>query len=281
VTLGSPSQGQSHATSFAQICAARLDVPVEWVRVRSGDTAALSTGMGTFGSRMAIMGGNAVAQAARELRVQLCRIAAALMETPLDAVDLQDGAFCAHGVPRLALAEVTRRAYAAGETDRLQATATFAPVRPTCFTGGAHAAVVRVDTETGRVQVERYVAVDDCGTVINPLVVEGQVRGGVVHGIFNALLEGMVYDDAGRLLTADISSYGRPYIARVPPIEVAHQEHRSPNNPEGIKGAGEGGVIGALATITGAVEDALAPLALTLNSLPLREPVLAALCRSL
>ncbi|HWE61090.1 MAG TPA: xanthine dehydrogenase family protein molybdopterin-binding subunit [Chloroflexota bacterium] len=281
VTLGSPSQGQSHATSFAQICAARLDVPVQCVRVQSGDTAAMATGTGTFASRMAIMGGNAVAQAARTLRAQLCHMASTLMETPVEAVDLVDGAFRARGVPRLSLAELGCRARAAGDAEALQATYTFKPERPVCFAGGAHAAVVQVDPGTGRVRVERYVAVDDCGTVINPLVVDGQVHGGVAHGIFNALLEGMVYDNQGRLLTADISDYGRPYIMRIPPIEVEHDEHPSPNNPEGIKGAGEGGVIGALATIAGAVEDALAPLALSLNSLPLREPELAAQCRRL
>jgi carbon-monoxide dehydrogenase large subunit len=281
VTVGSPSTGQSHATTFAQVCAARLGVQVARVRVHSGDTAALGVGTGTFASRMATMGGNAVAQAAGTLRAQVCKAAATLLGEPADAVDLVDGAIRVRGVRRVALADFARLIYARGQAEMLRAEATFAPDQPACFAGGAHAAVMRVNVETGRVQVERYVVVDDCGMAINPMVVEGQIHGGVAHGIFNALLEGMVYDEAGRLRTADISDYARPDSTWIPRIEVEHQEHPSPYNPEGIKGAGEGGVIGSLATIAGAVEDALAPLGLRLNDLPLREPELAALCHPL
>jgi carbon-monoxide dehydrogenase large subunit len=179
------------------------------------------------------------------------------------------------------LAELARRLQERGEEQRLRATQTFAPPRPVCFAGGAHAAVVAVDVETGQVEVERYAVVHDCGTVLNPLIVEGQIHGGVAHGLGNALWEAMVYDEAGQLLTGDLPDYALPHAEWVPPIAIAHHEQPSPYNPEGIKGAGEGGTIGALATIAGAVEDALAPLNLTLNSLPLRSEDLARACSPL
>jgi carbon-monoxide dehydrogenase large subunit len=152
----------------------------------------------------------------------------------------------------------------------LAATYGFAPERANAFTGGAHGAVVAVDAETGAVEVERYVVVHDCGTVVNPTVVEGQIQGGVAHGIGNALYEAIVYDEAGQLLTGSWMDYAMPDASMVPAVEMAHVESPSPFNPEGIKGAGEGGTIGALATIAGAVEDALAPFNLTVDALPIR-----------
>jgi carbon-monoxide dehydrogenase large subunit len=179
------------------------------------------------------------------------------------------------------LAELARHLQERGDEHRLRATWTFAPPRPVCFAGGAHAAVVAVDVETGRVEVERYAVVHDCGTVLNPMIVEGQIHGGVAHGLGNALWEALVYDEAGQLLTGDLPDYALPHAEWVPSIAIAHHQQPSPYNPEGIKGAGEGGTIGALATIAGAVEDALAPLNLTLNNLPLRSEDLARACSPL
>jgi CO/xanthine dehydrogenase Mo-binding subunit len=297
VTVGSPSTGQGHATSLAQVCAARLGVPAERVAVTSGDTGAMEQGTGTFASRMAVMAGNAVAQAAAAVRQQALAAAAELLEVSADDLDLADGTVAVRGVPgpltcaarrpeepvggRVELAELAHHLQERGEEQRLRATRTFAPPRPVCFAGGAHAAVVVVDVETGRVEVERYAVVHDCGTVLNPLIVEGQIHGGVAHGLGNALWEAMVYDEAGQLLTGDLPDYALPHAEWVPPIAIAHHEQPSPYNPEGIKGAGEGGTIGSLATIAGAVEDALAPLNLTLNSLPLRSEDLARACSPL
>jgi CO/xanthine dehydrogenase Mo-binding subunit len=270
VTVGSPSQGQSHATTLAQVCAERLGVPVEQVSFVSGDTAAFDGGVGTFGSRIAVMAGNAVAGAAREVRRRALDEAATLLEVAPDDLELAQGTIAVRGVPErdLALAEVARALEGRGE--RLAATYGFAPERANAFTGGAHGAVVAVDAETGAVEVERYVVVHDCGTVVNPTVVEGQIQGGVAHGIGNALYEAIVYDEAGQLLTGSWMDYAMPDASMVPAVEMAHVESPSPFNPEGIKGAGEGGTIGALATIAGAVEDALAPFNLTVDALPIR-----------
>jgi CO/xanthine dehydrogenase Mo-binding subunit len=272
LTLGSPSQGQGHATTLAQVCAARLGVPVDRVSVASGDTVALEQGIGTFGSRIAIMAGNAVAGAARELRGKVLQEAAALLEVSADDLELSDGVVGVRGVPErgIALDDLARTLGERGELERLRATYTFAPPRPTAFAGGAHAAVVEVDVETGMVRVERYVVVHDCGTVINPTVVEGQVHGGVAHGIGNALYEALAHDEGGQLMSGSLMDYALPNAPMVPRVDVEHVESPSPFNPEGIKGAGEGGTIGALATIAGAVEDALAPFGVTLNGLPLQ-----------
>ena len=272
VTLGSPSQGQSHATTLAQVCAARLGASLDQISLVSGDTALFGEGVGTFASRMAVMAGNAVALAARALRTQLLEGAAELLEVATDDLELSEGIVRVRGVPTraLALAALAGELAARGESERLQATRVFAPERPQAFAGGAHAAVVAVDRETGLARVERYVVVHDCGTVINPTVVEGQIHGGVAHGIGNSLYEAMVYDEAGQPATGSFLDYALPRALDVPPITVEHWENPSPFNPEGIKGAGEGGTIGALATVVGAVEDALAPFNVTLTQLPVR-----------
>lgn len=272
VTLGSPSQGQSHATTLAQVCAARLGAPLDQISVVAGDTALFGEGIGTFASRIAVMAGNAVALAARALRTQLLDGAAGLLEVAADDLELSEGIVRVRGVPTrvLTLVALASALEARGESERLQATRAFAPERPHAFAGGAHAAVVAVDRETGLARVERYVVVHDCGTVINPTVVEGQIHGGVAHGIGNALYEAMVYDEAGQPVTGSFLDYALPRACDVPPITVEHLESPSPFNPEGVKGAGEGGTIGALATVVGAVEDALAPFNVTLTHLPVR-----------
>jgi CO/xanthine dehydrogenase Mo-binding subunit len=258
-------------------------VPVDDVDYLSGDTAAMGEGTGTFGSRMAVMAGNATARAAKALHDALLNAAEDELDAAMRDLEIVDGEVRVRGVPSssLPLADLARRLTERGETDALSATHSFAPERPTAFSGGAHAAIVEVDVETGWIHVKRYVVVHDCGTVINPAVVDGQVHGGVAHGLGNALGERMVYDSAGRLQTGSFQSYVMPLAEWVPTIEVSHYESPSPNNPEGIKGAGEGGTIGALATIARAVEDALAPLNLTINDLPLRFEALATACEPL
>ncbi len=283
LTVGSPSNGQSHATTMAQVCAGILGVDVRDVSYRSGDTAAIDRGTGTFGSRMAVMAGNAAASAATTLREQLLDLAAGEFEAdPLD-LRLMDGAVSVAGSPnrRIELADLARAAVDRGQAHLLVAEREFAPDRPTAFAGGAHAAIVDVDIETGLVRVEQYVVVHDCGTVINPTVVEGQIHGGVVHGLGNVLGERAAYDAEGQLLNGSFQSYPLPQAGSVPSIQIEHAESPSPFNPLGIKGAGEGGTIGALATVVAAVEDALSPLGLSLNDLPLNFEAIAAECRNL
>lgn len=283
LTVGSPSNGQSHATTMAQMCAAQLGVPVELIAYRSGDTALMEQGTGTFGSRMAVMAGNASAGAGRDLKRKILEAAADELEAAPGDLELVEGTLRVRGVPDwgMALPDLARRLSQQGWLDELSALYVFEPEQPTSFAGGAHAAVVEVDVETGWVRVEQYVVVHDCGTTINPLVVEGQVHGGVAHGLGNALGEAMLYDHGGRLQTDSFHRYVMPLAEWVPHIEVEHHESPSPFNPAGIKGAGEGGTIGALPTIVAAVEDALAPLNLRLNDLPLRFEDLARACEAL
>lgn len=278
VTVAPPSNGQGHATTLAQLCAARLGVSLARVSFTSGDTGQPVSGGGTFGSRVATMAGNAVALAATAVAERARQLAAERLEADPRDIEIVEGIARVRGTtePGVPLGELAR---AAGGT--LAATHLFAPARPTAFTGGAHAAVVNVDPETGTIAIERYLVVHDCGTVINPLIVEGQIQGGVAHGLGNAAFgEEIAHDMAGRPLTTEFSSYAMPRAHQVPTIETEHRASPSPYNPEGIKGAGEGGTIGALATIVGAVEDALAPFGPTLNELPLRPEALVALWRA-
>jgi aerobic carbon-monoxide dehydrogenase large subunit len=283
LTVGSPSNGQSHATTMAQICASRLGVPLDRITYRSGDTGLMDVGTGTFGSRMAVMAGNATAGASHQLQDKIFDAAERHFEAARSDLELVDGMVQVRGVPSsaIALGDLAVLASGWGDEGSLTITQSFAPERPTAFSGGAHAAVVEVDVQTGLVHVQRYVVVHDCGTVINPNVVEGQVHGGVAHGLGNVLGERMVYDEAGRLYTDSFHTYSMPLAEAVPPFEVEHRESPSPFNPEGIKGAGEGGTIGALATITAAVENALEPLHLKLHSLPLSFEELARACEPL
>ena len=270
-----PSNGQGHATSLAQLCAARLGVALDRVALVSGDTGQGVSGGGTFGSRVAVIAGNAVAGAATALAEEARRLAAERLEADPRDVEIAEGVARVRGTdgPGVALGELAR---AAGGT--LSATYTFAPERATAFTGGAHAAVVAVDLETGALTVERYAVVHDCGTIINPTIVDGQIHGGVAHGLGNAALgERIAHDAAGHPLTTEFGSYALPRAHQLPTIATEHRSSPSPYNPEGIKGAGEGGTIGALATIAGAVEDALAPFGARLNTLPLDPQALLAL----
>jgi CO/xanthine dehydrogenase Mo-binding subunit len=271
VTVGSPSNGQGHATSMAQVCASKLGVGVAQIEYLSGDSGAIGQGTGTFGSRMAVMAGNATAEAAATLRIRVLEAAADEIEADAHDLNLSNGFISVAGSPDhgLSLQELARRLAEKGEEGILTAERVFAPERPTTFAGGAHAAVVNVDLETGLVCVERYVVVHDCGTMINPNLVEGQIHGGVAHGVGNVMGERAAYDPGGQLLNGSFQSYPMPQMGSMPSIEIDHAPSPSPYNPLGIKGAGEGGTIGALATIVAAVEDALSPLGIRLDQLPL------------
>jgi aerobic carbon-monoxide dehydrogenase large subunit len=285
VATGLTTQGQGHETVFAQIAAQELSVPVERVRVTTGDTRRFKYGVGTFASRAAVMSGNAVHIAAQKVRAKAQRIAAQALGADEDELALVDGEFCvrgfAEGGPRIALATVAVLAnplrYAfdeeaqratqfaspasdgppvpEGEEPGLEATGYYSPIRST-FANGVHAAVVETDPDTAEVKVLRYCVVHDCGTVINPMIVEGQVHGGVAQGVGGALYERIVYDESGQLVNASFMDFLMPYASEVPTIETDHVTSPSPLNPLGVKGVGEAGVIPGHAVIASAVEDA-------------------------
>ena len=285
VTTGVSTQGQAHATILAQVAAEILQVPFEDVVVRTGDTRRFKWATGTFASRIGVVASNAVAQAASEVRDKAARIAAGILEASEADIVFEDGHVSVRGSPEIrvplrqiaVLANPLRYAFSAealaatqfigegGDAEAppvsevapgLEATAYNSP-RHATFASGAHAAVVEVDPETGEVRLLRYVAVHDCGRMINPAVVEGQVHGGTVQGIGGALYEQMHYDGDGQLRNAGFAEFLIPSAAEVPALEVEHLETLSPLNPLGVKGVGEAGCIAVAAAIVGAVSDAI------------------------
>jgi carbon-monoxide dehydrogenase large subunit len=275
VLAGVTSQGQGLETTMAQVAAAELGLPLEAVRVILGDTDATPFGLGAFASRQAVIGGGAVARAARALREKITAIAAHLLEAAAADLEVADGRIAVRGMPArgLSMQDVARVAHL--ETHRLppetepglEATRFYDPIRGT-FAAGTQAAVVEVDGATGRLQIRRYVCVEDTGRVINPLIVEGQVQGAIAQGIGGALLEHLVYDEAGQLLTGTLMEYALPTAADVPAFELAHVEVPA-ENLLGVRGVGEGGTLGPSAVLANAVADALAPLGVEVNELPI------------
>src|SRR5213083_1451788 len=285
VLTGVTDQGQGTRTALAQIVADELGVPLESIAVLSGDTGVVPYGGGTWASRGMPIGGSATLLAVRALRDRVRRVAAALFEAHEGDVEVAEGRVSVRGSPdrALTLRELAKTVWfrsneLRGVEPSLEATVHYTNPGAWTFTNGAHLAVVEVDTETGRVRVLKYVAVDDCGRLVNPALVEGQVRGGVAQGIGGALWEHCVYDDAGQLLTATLMDYAVPTAADLSPIEVHHLETPAPSIAGGYKGAGEGGTAGAPAAILNAVNDALAPFGVTLTEQPVTpERVLRAL----
>jgi carbon-monoxide dehydrogenase large subunit len=280
VASGVPSQGQGHETMLAALAAEILAVPPERVRVRLGDTAAVPFGVGTWGSRSAAVAAPAVVEAATEVKARATQIAARLLAASPEDIRLQDGYAVVAGAPerRLALGDLARAAASgrgamAAPEPGLQATRYFLPKGLT-YASGAHGAVVEVDLEIRMVRVVRYVVVHDCGRLLDPAIVTGQIVGGVVQGIGTALGERIVYDGEGQLLTATFTDYPLPRAADVPSIEVYHLETPSRANPLGVRGAGEGGIIPVAAAIASAVEDALAGGGVTIDSVPITPAVL-------
>jgi carbon-monoxide dehydrogenase large subunit len=282
VATGVGTQGQGHFTVLAQIVADLLGVDVESVRVVTGDTRAFHWGTGTFASRGAVVAGTACHAAASAVRDKILNLAARVLDVPADrlvlvggrvqAVDATDatgatGASIALG--ELAVrANPLRGAVQLGSEPGLEATAYFGPDRGSTASG-VHAMIVEVDPETAMVQIQRYVVVHDCGRLINPLIVEGQIQGGVAHGIGNAFYEQLVYDGQGQLLNASFMDYLLPTASDVPRVEMAHLETPSPFNPMGLKGVGEAGCIPTGALFAQAVEDALADYGIEICEIPL------------
>ena len=262
VYTGSHSHGQGHETTFAQIVAERLGVPVESVEVVHGDTKEVPFGMGTYGSRSLAVGGSAIARATDKIVEKGRRIAAHLMEASADDVEFADGAFRVKGTDlSKALAEVSLAAYVPhdypeGLEPGLEETAFYDPANFT-YPAGAHVVEVEIDPETGQVEVVAVSASDDVGRVINPMIVEGQLHGGLAHGIGQALLEEARYDASGQLLTGSFMNYTMPRAADLPSFRLGHSTTLCAHNPLGVKGVGEVGAIGVPPAVINAVVDAL------------------------
>ncbi len=262
VKTGSLSQGQGHETTFAMIVAQRLGMPLERITVIKGDTDRIARGTGTYGSKSTQIGGVAAGQASEKLVELAKRLAADELEASAHdmVLDLEHGRFHVAGAPSPALTwgELARRLRDQGRLAELNAEVDFRAPGPT-FPFGAHLAVVEVDTETGAVELKRMVALDDAGRIINPLVAEGQVHGGLAAGIAQALYEELTYDEHGNPQNANLVTYEFPGTTELPLFELVEMETPTPANPLGAKGIGESGTIGATPAVHGAVIDALAP----------------------
>ncbi|MDR7519710.1 MAG: xanthine dehydrogenase family protein molybdopterin-binding subunit [Armatimonadota bacterium] len=275
VTTGSQSHGQGHETTLAQLVADELGVPVDDVIVQHSDTLGTPFGYGTYGSRSAAVGGVAVHMSLQKIKDKARRLAAHLLEAAVDDVVFEGGRAYVRGAPdraktiqELALAASVGYNLPAVMEPFFDETSYYDP--PNCtFPFGAHVCIVEVDPDTGRVKILRYIAVDDVGRVINPLIVDGQVQGGIAQGVAQALWEGAVYDRNGQLLTATMMDYAVPKAGFFPRFELDRTVTPSPTNPLGVKGAGETGTIASTAAVVNAVMDALAPLGVTHLDMPL------------
>ena len=274
VLTGTSPHGQGHQTTWTQIVADVLQVPMEEITVKHGDTDVVPRGEGTFGSRSAPLGGSAVLISSEAVRDKGLAIAAHLLEAAVADMILVDGAFQVRGVPERSLTwqEVAQAAQAATLPEDLRGELTadndFSPKSET-YPFGTHICVVEIDAETGALEVIRYLTVDDCGQVINPLIVEGQVHGGIAQGMGQALFEGAVYDEIGNLLTGSFMDYAMPRAHMLPSFETNRTETPSPLNPLGVKGIGEAATIGSTPAVANAVVDALSHLGVSNLDMPL------------
>jgi len=276
VKTGTAEIGTGHRTGYTQIVANALGVPFEDVEVLEGDTAEVSEGNGTGGSRAMPVGGGALKESAEKVVEKARRIAAHRLEASEEDVEFEDGEFFVTGAPGRSVTIQETAAIAYHDVDQLpedvepglDATTYFNPSNYT-FPFGTHVAVVEVDPDSGEIEFERYVAVDDVGTQINPKIVEGQIHGGVAQGIGQALQEEAIYDDNGNLLTGSMQDYAVPKAEHLPDIEWASTVTPCPHNPLGVKGVGEAGTIGATPAVVNAVVDALSPLGVDTIDMPL------------
>jgi carbon-monoxide dehydrogenase large subunit len=276
VYTGTSPHGQGHDTTFAQIVADRVGIDPSRIEVVHGDTGAGPWGWGTYGSRSLAVGGEAIVRAADRVQEKARRICAALLEAAPEDIEVTDGKYQVRGSPDKfkTIADIAGAAHIppqelpADIEPGLEATAAYDPEN-FVFPFGAHACVVDVDVETGKVKVIRYVAVDDCGPAINPMLIDGQVHGGVAHAIGQALYERVHYDDDGQLVTSTFVDYALPTAAEIPSIETDRTETPSPVNTLGVKGIGEAGTIAATPAVTAAVLDALAPVGVKWIDMPL------------
>jgi carbon-monoxide dehydrogenase large subunit len=274
VATGAVSSGQGHETSFAQICADALGIPLEHVTVVGGDTATVPFGVGTFASRSGVTAGNSIADAAATVRAKVVAAAASLLEAAEADIEIDDGRVSVRGAPasavplgrviQAAIPTFARPGAASADFDAVA----YHHVPTVTYASAVHVAQVEVDPDTGAVRLLRYVVAHDCGTVINPIIVEGQVHGGVAQGVGGGLFEEIAYDASGQLLSGTLMDYVVPRADDLPLIECVHLEYPSPRNPLGTKGLGEGGAISPPAAIANAIDDALAPLGVRVTATP-------------
>ncbi|HEX2155292.1 MAG TPA: xanthine dehydrogenase family protein molybdopterin-binding subunit [Acidimicrobiia bacterium] len=274
--IGTGPTGQGHETTWAQIVSRQLGIDEEKIRVRHGDTAESPMGIGTFGSRSAAVDGPATHQAALEVKAKAAKIAAHLLEAAEEDIRFENGQAHVAGSPDRSLSweELAKAAYQPhllpeGLAGGLEAHSVFSPANAT-WPFGTHIAMVEVDTDTGDVDLLRYLAMDDCGTVINPMIVDGQIHGGLAQGIGQALFEDAIYDGDGNLLTGSLVDYPLPTATDLPTFELARTVTPTDINPLGVKGIGEAGTIGSAQTIVNAVVDALRALGVKHIDMPLR-----------
>ena len=276
LSVGTFSHGQGHATTYAQLVADQLGIGVSDIAFVQGDTHMTPYGWGTWGSRSIVSGGGAVVNAALQVREKMLRVAGHLMEVSPNDLELDAGKVRVKGVPSkfITVKEVAHAAVFAawklpqGEAPGLEATYYYDPP-PATYSNATHVVEVEVDRDTGAVKIIRYVVVEDCGRMVNPVIVNAQVVGGIAQGIGMAMYEHLRYDEAGQLLTTSFMDYLVPTAADVPNVEIGHIETLTPLTVDGIKGCGEGGTIGAPAAIVNAVANALAPFNAKITDLPL------------
>jgi carbon-monoxide dehydrogenase large subunit len=285
VLSGASPHGQGQQTSFAQIVADELGVDLDDITVIHGDTSLVPKGIGTFGSRATAVGGIAIYQAAGKVKEKAREIASHLLEVDPDDLNFSEGRFSVKGVPKkgLTIRQIAQEARLSKNLPKemrpgLAAESQFEPSNFT-FPFGTHVCVVAVEPQTGRIEIKKYVAVDDCGKVINPLLVAGQIQGGIVQGLGQALFEEVIYDENGQLLTGSLMDYALPRAADVPRLNLSRTETPTPVNPLGIKGIGEAGTIGSTPAAVNAVVDALAPFGVTHIDMPLTPQKIWSLCQ--
>jgi carbon-monoxide dehydrogenase large subunit len=275
VLTGSSPHGQGQETTFAQLVADELGITMEDVVIIHGDTARIPYGIGTFGSRATAVGGTAIYLAVQDVKDKMKKFAAIALETTSEKITYESGRFiAAGGTGSVSFLEMAGAAYRAkklppGVEPGLEATRFFEPSNFT-FPFGTHVCAVEIDGETGETKITKYVAVDDCGNVINPMLVDGQVHGGIVQGVAQALYEEVVYDENGQLLTGTLMDYAVPRAHDFPEFELDRTITPSPVNPLGVKGVGEAGTIGSAPAVVNAVVDALSSFGVTHIDMPLR-----------
>jgi len=263
VYTGSSPHGQGEETTFSQLVADEFGIPMENIMIMHGDTDSTPEGRGTYGSRTTAVGGTALYTAVQRLKEKMKQIAAHLLEANVSDITLEDGKFSVAGAPQksITFGEVAMAANFSNTLHPsiepgLETTAFWEPEANT-FPFGTHVCALEIDKDTGAAEITRYVAVDDCGRQLNPMLVEGQVHGGLAQGIGQALIEGVVYGEDGQLLTATLTDYAMPIASELPSFETASTVTLTPVNPLGVKGVGEAGTIGSTPAVANAVCDAL------------------------
>jgi carbon-monoxide dehydrogenase large subunit len=271
--IGASPHGQGLRTTLAQLIADELGTTPDRIRIVHGDTDRTPYGWGTFASRSLVIAGGATVLAARKVRAKLVRMASLLLEAATDDIVLEADMARVVGTDRaIAIAELARAAYHQSHRFKgeispgITESATYDP--PGTFSNACHVAFVEVDVETGRVTVEKFLVAEDAGRLINPMIADGQIHGGIAQGIGNALFEEIVYDESGNIVTATLADYLPPTAREIPPIEIRHFETMAEGSVTKAKGLGEGGTIGAPAAILNAINDALMPLGVVIDEIP-------------